>query len=406
MIQKIIACCCLLFSISLFSQEGTASPYSFYGIGDIRFKGAVENRSMGGVSVIPDSIHINLQNPAQLSSLKLTAFSVGLTSSNVTLENETKSGKARRTTFDYFAVGIPANKFAFGFGLTPFSSVGYKNLSVSSEIDGSSTQYTGEGGVNKFYFAASYKISKKINFGVDFQYNFGTIETRNIVINNNIQLGTLETNESRIDGFNFNLGLTFQDKVTKKHHLFGSLVYSPESDLRLQNRRRIVVGNQVSDQQVPDSNFKLPSKIALGVGFGEIKKWVIASEVTFFKNSGFQNRFSDINTATFENATRFSLGGYFIPNYNSFSSYIKRITYRAGVRYENTGLVIREKSINDFAANAGLGLPLSGTFSNLNINFELGKRGTVFNNLVEENYFNLSLGLSLNDRWFVRSKYN
>jgi hypothetical protein len=29
-----------------------------------------------------------------------------------------------------------------------------------------------------------------------------------------------------------------------------------------------------------------------------------------------------------------SLGGYFIPNYNSFTSYAKRIVYRAGLKYE------------------------------------------------------------------------
>jgi hypothetical protein len=50
-------------SLVSFAQEGTASPYSYYGIGDVRFKGTVENRSMAAVAVEQD-IHINLQNPA------------------------------------------------------------------------------------------------------------------------------------------------------------------------------------------------------------------------------------------------------------------------------------------------------------------------------------------------------
>jgi hypothetical protein len=37
-----------VFVVSFFAQEGTASPYSYYGIGDVRFKGTVENRSMAG----------------------------------------------------------------------------------------------------------------------------------------------------------------------------------------------------------------------------------------------------------------------------------------------------------------------------------------------------------------------
>jgi hypothetical protein len=52
MIKKIVVSACLLLSLVSFAQEGTASPYSYYGIGDIRFKGTVENRSMAGVAVI------------------------------------------------------------------------------------------------------------------------------------------------------------------------------------------------------------------------------------------------------------------------------------------------------------------------------------------------------------------
>jgi hypothetical protein len=48
MIKKIIVSACLLLSLVSFAQEGTASPYSYYGIGDVRFKGTVENRSMAG----------------------------------------------------------------------------------------------------------------------------------------------------------------------------------------------------------------------------------------------------------------------------------------------------------------------------------------------------------------------
>jgi hypothetical protein len=60
MIKKIIVSFSLLLSLVSFAQEGTSSPYSFYGIGDVRFKGTIENTSMGGMSVIPDSIHMNI----------------------------------------------------------------------------------------------------------------------------------------------------------------------------------------------------------------------------------------------------------------------------------------------------------------------------------------------------------
>ena len=36
--------------------------------------------------------------------------------------------------------------------------------------------------------------------------------------------------------------------------------------------------------------------------------------------------------------------------------------------------------------------------------FEFGKRGTTDNNLIEENYFNFRLSLSLTDLWFIKRK--
>ena len=39
MIKKILLSSFLFFSLHSFAQEGTASPYSFYGVGEIKFKG-------------------------------------------------------------------------------------------------------------------------------------------------------------------------------------------------------------------------------------------------------------------------------------------------------------------------------------------------------------------------------
>jgi len=74
---------------------------------------------------------------------------------------------------------------------------------------------------------------------------------------------------------------------------------------------------------VGDTTIKLPSKLAFGTGFGETKKWIVGAEVTLLNTSVTNNRFTDIKGSTFENAVRYSVGGYFIPNYNSFTSYAK-----------------------------------------------------------------------------------
>ena len=422
MIKKIIVSICLLFSLAIFAQEGTSSPYSYYGIGDIKFKGSVENRSMGSISVLPDSIHINIQNPAQLACLKLTGLALGGTYANTKSKTETQEAKARRTSLDYMAIAFPVGKVGIGFGLIPYSSVGYKigrtayvtnnnNDTIRSII----SRYNGIGGVNKVFLGFGYRLTKNINIGGDLQYNFGTIETNSLQYQTDLQYGSRENNVSDLRGVNFDLGITYQTKVNSKYSFFSSLAYTPEAVLTSGNTRNIeivlVTTSSVSPVEtqniaVADTKIKLPSKLSFGSGFGEVKKWLVGGEITFIQNSVMSNRFTDINGATFENSVRYSLGGFFIPNYNSYSSYYKRIVYRGGVRYENTGLVIQDKSITDFAANIGLGMPLSGTFTNINIGLEIGKRGTKYYNLVEENYFNLSVGLSLSDKWFVKRKFD
>ena len=119
MIKKLIAGACLIFSTAAFSQQNNASPYSYYGIGDIKFKGTTENRSMGGLGMLPDSIHVNLQNPATYSSLKFTTYTIAGGTSSTNFKTDSAKDNASRTTLDYLAVALPFNKFGVAFGLMP-----------------------------------------------------------------------------------------------------------------------------------------------------------------------------------------------------------------------------------------------------------------------------------------------
>jgi hypothetical protein len=321
------------------------------------------------------------------------------------------------------AIGLPIGKLGIGFGLMPYSSVGYKIGNVTDIRDSNNTiirsefsRYNGIGGVNKVFVGFGYQLTKKINIGADIQYNFGTIETSNLEYQSDLQYGSRENNTSDLSGVNFDFGLTYQTKINSKNTFFSSLSYTPESKLTLGNTRDIQVIELLSTSAVriietqsisiKDTTIKLPSKLSIGSGFGQVKKWLLGGEISFIQNSVMSNRFNDIEDSVFENSIRYSLGGFFIPNYNSFSKYYKRVVYRGGLRYENTGLVLQNKSITDFAGTFGLGLPLGGTFSNINIGLEIGKRGTKYYNLVEENYVNISVGLSLSDKWFVKRKYD
>ena len=421
MIKKLIVFASILFSIASWSQDNTASPYSYYGLGEIKFKGTEDIRSMGGLGIVADSVHLNLLNPASYSKLRYSTFAIGSTSTFTNLETNTASEKAKRTNLNYVAIGIPMNKFGFSFGLMPLSAVGYKiesNSTNSSDNTERNKRATGNGNINRFFFGSGYSINKKLSVGIDINYNFGEVETEfteSIYSPIVLQLRSREKSTSNIAGLSFNTGLFYNTELNKKYSIYTSFTFSPEAKLTSENSRNIatiiynvngteLVSNPSQDIPVDDQKLVIPAKYSLGGGIGVKNKWLVGTELTFTENSKTTNRFGPIDGVTYENSTRIAFGGYYIPKYDSFSSYFNRVTYRAGFRYENSGLVLRNESINDYGMTFGLGLPVG--LSKINLGFEYGKKGTTAQNLIQENYFNINVGFSLNDLWFRKREIN
>ena len=415
MIKKIVAGFCLLFVSVAFSQENNASPYSYYGLGDQKFKGTAENRSMGGLSVQGDSIHVNLMNPATYNSLKYTTFTIGAGVSNTNLETTTEKDQASRASLDYLAVALPFNKIGVAIGLMPYTSVGYKiqdtetdenNLSRTKSFDGS-------GGINRVFAGASYQVLPQLSIGADVAYNFGNIETTSLVAIEGVQYATQEVNKSHYSGASFTLGANYNTKITDKLRWTTNATYSPGYTLSSDIDRELsalstVNGNinDILDVRSYSEDVKMPSSFSVGTGFGQDRKWFAGVQYISQGSNELGNRFDEVTDAAYEDSYRISLGGFYIPNYMSFTSYLSRITYRAGIKYENTGLVINNESITDLGVTLGLGLPVgSNVGSNVNIGVEMGKRGTTNAGLVQENYVNVFLSLSFNDKWFTKRRY-
>jgi hypothetical protein len=149
---------------------------------------------------------------------------------------------------------------------------------------------------------------------------------------------------------------------------------------------------------------KFSSEINLGAGFGVAHKWFVG--VNFFNTSkGHTNPLESNANVKYEATSRVSVGGFYIPKYDSFTSYISRVTYRVGARFEDTGIVLNNQPIEDFGITFGLGLPVGG-LSKINVGVELGQLGTLNGGLIKENYTNIMLGFSLSDIWFIKRKYD
>ncbi|MRT16468.1 hypothetical protein F3C99_05810 [Vitellibacter sp. q18] len=412
MFRKIVIGLFLFITTITLAQEGTTSPYSYYGIGGLKFRGTAESRAMGGLGVFSDSIHLNLQNPASYGGLKLINFSVAGSHQAITQKNQTESQKTSTTSLDYLAMGIPMGKFGMGFGLLPYTAVGYDFYSETSDAI---TQYTGNGGLNRVFLSAGYQITPEFSLGLDANYNFGKIENTAVTQKSNIQYGTRVINRSNLSGFTFNIGALYKRMITESLELTGSWTYTPGTKINSENFRKTgsvsiipsgIYDVDVRDISVPDTNFNYPTQFTAGVALSKPKFWGVGLEYVNQQTSNYSNRSFSSENVTYKNASKINLGGFYIPNYNSFGEYYKRVVYRIGGRFEQTGLAVAGHDINEFGISFGVGLPIGRLFSNLNLGIEYGSRGTTSFGLVKENFFNTFLSFSLNDRWFEKRLYD
>ena len=67
--------------------------------------------------------------------------------------------------------------------------------------------------------------------------------------------------------------------------------------------------------------------------------------------------------------------------------------------------------LSEKAVSAGIGFPvgrnyLLQTFSMINVGVEYSMLGTTNNGLIQENILKVTFGFTMNDRWFVKPKFD
>ncbi len=84
--------------------------------------------------------------------------------------------------------------------------------------------------------------------------------------------------------------------------------------------------------------------------------------------------------------------------------YFKRTHYRLGAYYNHDYLMVRGNNVREYGVTAGVGLPVPGFRSTINLGLEYKHRQAHPNPLIKENYFNITLGVNFNEMWFRKSK--
>ncbi|MBD1387106.1 hypothetical protein IDJ75_17600 [Mucilaginibacter rigui] len=417
------------------STATTSSPYSRYGIGSISPTVLPQNAAMGGIGVATNRINgffsINPLNPASYSSMGLTVIDIGVYGNFNTLE-KTGAASQKNSNFrlSHIAFGIPvSSRSAFSFGLMPYSELGYNYRQVTpnfgsglpADTNAVNYLYSGDGGLSKFYLGYGIRIGKHLSVGANASYIFGNLkETQSTevpslggVLNSRIE----ESNS--ITGLNYDFGAQYTvDFSARKHLTFG---YSASANTKLNTSNSYIVSSYFRDastgnegvatdtlvnNQQPSAKIQLPMINRFGISFQNEGKFLVGADYTMSNWS--KLAVAGVNKGLRDSKT-INVGGQFTPNVNSLSSYWAAVDYRLGAVYDQTYLYVNNTNIKRYAATFGLGLPLRGatnSFYKINIGAEVGRRGTLVNGLVKENYVNVHLSFTLNDKWFQKYKFD
>ncbi len=413
----------VLLSIQSVKSQNTFSPYTILGLGDMHNASMSHNFAMGEVGIGTPSVwHINNMNPALLSGNSFSVFEIALQGENRTVSNGVSNQEAGTAGYKYisFAFPIIQGKWTSNLGISPFSSVNY-NFSTTIPVENSPSvtaqmDFTGDGGLTELNWSNGIRLYKGLSVGFRTSYIFGFTEhkTTSTLNGDFIDLLPSVVNEkTNYKGSTFGFGLAYGGKVGDGDNTLGfGLIYDLAKDLsgsRVVNFETGVtslgttVGGDTLTHRSFDDHFSLPSKLGVGFSWSKNNFITVGVDVTLSKwksDAGFGPDASE-----YESTLGAGLGVEIIPNYDDIDNYLARVRYRVGIKYQQLPYVVNDQTIDDFGISFGWSLPVRAV-SSLNMAMKIGQRGTTSNNLIKENYFKFVVGATINDRWFVRRKYN
>lgn len=418
-----------LVPILSFGQAATNSPYSRFGLGDREKMVLTHNLGMGGITLgARDPGHIDFQNPASLSARDSSSFlfEFGMIGkqSELSMRGVSPAAISRDINFKHLVIAFPVTKWlGASAGIVPYSSVSYNIQSETIEgdpeydpdIGAINYLYKGTGGVNRFFLGVGAKVFEGLSLGVNLSYLFGNTErSRSLVFVDEVNSFSTMINEKSIIGdLGFDVGLQYTLAFKENYEVtFGAVLNNKrkingEYESITQNLLYNPTGGYFADTLFYDDGIKgkilVPSNIGVGFTFRYSEKLIVGAD--YYWQNWSEALFYGENDSL-QDSRSFNAGLEFTPNRYALRNYLNRISYRIGGHYYNTYLQLQGEQLKNFGISFGVGLPLNRTRSMINLSFELGKRGTREQDLIEERYGMISFSLTLYDVWFIKQKFD
>ncbi len=425
-LRKLIVATFLVFSVQcVMAQADVDSPYSMFGIGQVRNK--TMNTRLGGMGGVANALWngsmINAENPASYATFDSLAFlfDVGLYAKSSTFSTTQLSEKSSNASLNYVALGFGVTPWwKTAFGAQPYSSVGY-NIVVNHHDDmigNYGTAFRGNGGLNQTFWGNAFRLGKHFSVGANATFVFGDSESLTTLYfpDSTYRLATRRGVDLMVRSFMFDYGMLYRTELGDNMNLSLGLTYNQK--IKIGGRQttfiRTIIGNaglneveHVVDtifyKKQADGSLTLPHGVGFGVALQKNNRWTVGADFNWSQWKGFER--NGIADTTLQNAWSVACGAEYLPVSSAISNYWSRVSYRFGGFYEQTSLRINGQSINKFGVTMGMSLPLARSLSKVHLGLEFGQCGTKSDRLIQERYINFTVGVSVHERWFMKRRY-
>lgn len=413
---------CLILASEAHGQAAR-TPYSSYGIGEPYGNALVNHQGMAGIGVSqPQFWYINSQNPALLvyNSIQ-TVFQAGIVMERRNISGDTLSERSQGGNMNYLITAFPIKptRWTTSVGLMPYSSVNYK-LQYNENIENSADQVRvleeGSGGLTQLYWSNGVRIAKGVAVGVKAAYIFSSIVNtyENQLIDSKQPMNYVAAIEEKsyVKDFTFGTGISIsKDSLfsQQRYRLSFGAVYNFATDLNTTKTDRLYRTTSTDDtlnvSVLPSSKkgfYAIPASITVGLSLSRGARWSLGTEFSYQNWADFRNVYGQ--SESLDESWRIAVGGEITPDQFAAENYFKRLTYRAGLSMEQSPFLANGTTVKDIGINFGFSLPAGR--SSLDLAFKYGKRGDKAENLLEEDYFKVYFGITFNDQWFIKRKFD
>ena len=406
--RRLILACALvtLFTGTILAQT-TNSPYSRVAYGHLNDNASGIQRQMGGVGyAMQNGRAVNVMNPASYSQVDSLTFlwDVGLSLTNNWAKEIGLSGHNFGGALDYLTSQFRLYKHLGGsFGLTRYASVGY---TYRSDLTAGKEERTGSGGLSQLYVGLGYEPFKGFSLGANVGYLFGNINNAAVITNTSV---TQYHRITEVRDWNMTLGVQYGVSLGKKDRLTLGVTYSPKKSFHGHTWGTSYDSQDTKSDTIEytsmKGNYEMPHTIGAGISYNHAGRWLAEVDFTYQNWAKVKYKaipgFEDPHR-TFNNRWKTAAGLQYSPNRRG--SYVGSMAFRVGAFYNHDYLNISGNNVRDYGATLGVGLPVPGGKTTVNVGLEWLHRTSAPEKMITEDYLNISLSVNFNELWFWKNK--